>query len=159
MTTMTTRPATALVAVPGLDRTPWLNLALNAALGVAWWVALFIPKGSQEFLVSGSMAEMGWGLARVVGIVTMACALFRSAYRRWPRLSPLAAPAYLWGGGAAFLATEVGRTGLPFDAGLALVVVGPLIFMVTACYVVLPMTVLTAAALVKLERRQSTRPF
>lgn len=31
--------------------------------------------------------------------------------------------------------------------------------MVTACFIALPMTVLTAAALVKLERRQSTRPF
>jgi len=156
---MTTLPATTLVAVPGGDQKPWLSLALNAGLGVAWWVTLFIPEGSREFLVAGSVAEMAWAFARVVGIVALACALFRYAYRHWPRLSPLAAPAYLWGGSAVFLATEAVRAAMPLDGAMALVVVGPLIFMVTACFVVLPMTVLTAAALIKLERRQSTQPF
>lgn len=156
---MTTPPATALIAVPGPDRKPWLDLALNAALGVAWWIALFIPEGSREILLEGSIPEMSWAFARVVGIVTVACALFRHAYRRWPRLAPLAAPAYLWGGCAAYLATELWRATEDFGGGVVAVVLGPLVFMVLACFVVLPMTVLTAVLLVKLERGQSTLPF
>lgn len=136
----------------------WLGLGTSVALGVAWWILLLLPEASRPFLLDVSALEMVWAFVRVVGIVTVACTFFRYAYRRRPMLSPLTALACLWGGSIAFLLMDAAHPASPDDLGIILVA-APFLFVAFAWFVALPMTVLTAVALARLERQQSTAPF
>lgn len=155
---MANPPATTLNAPSEApNRNSWLDRTLGPALGVAWWGALLIPEATQPFLLEGSPPAMAWAFVRVVGIVTVACAFFRYAYRRRPKLSPLTALACLWGGSIAFLLSDVAHAGNCAGDGMALLA-APLLFIIFSKFVALPMTALTAVALARAERRAKTPP-
>jgi hypothetical protein len=144
-------------AAPQLAR--WLDRALDVALGIIWWGVLLIPEYSRPYLLNQALPGKALAGLRVVGIVSVACLLFRLAHGRRPRLSALTALLCLWGGAAAFLLT--GPWDLTPNELVHACVRYPLLFIASAWYVVLPMTALTAVVLARAERarrRGSTSP-
>lgn len=126
-------------------------LFVSVALGFAWWIALLVPGGTRSFLVTPStelvdapqtydLASVVWGLLRVITVVSAACYTFRWWRRRVEesllRLA-LAALGCLWAGCCLFL-LSTGKADAP------MLIIGPLVFIIFASYVALPMTLATA---------------
>jgi hypothetical protein len=132
----------------------WL---VSVSLGLAWWLALLVPEASRQLLLAGDLsggledARYGmsplavvWGLVRVVGIVTGACALYRQVARSRPKLRwPCAALCVWLGSGLFALSIGVSRADdVPF-----LLFFAPVFFITLAWFIVLPMLVVSVLAL------------
>jgi hypothetical protein len=157
-------------APPRVDRElgvvvkPSFRYAMGSlVIAVAWWAALLVPDVSRDFLI-GSDTQLFFldasqssqpvlkliAFVRVVVIVWTACLSFRRLRRAWPKLTWLTAASLLYAGSALFVLTAMPRFEL--EQVVTLAVIGPPMFVVFAWYVVLPMTVLTALALARLDR-------
>lgn len=120
---------------------------LSGALGVAWWVLLLLLPMSRDYLVTGSVAGVGWGFARVLAIVMLFSRYFWVASRvvpwsRWPN-----AMLCLWFGCALFAMTAEPKE----ELGLAFIL-APMMFIGNYWYVLLPGTVLTAVVIARVYR-------
>jgi hypothetical protein len=121
--------------------------------GVGWWVLLLLVPDAQPLLLTGSTSGLAWGFARVVGIVMVACLWFRFMRRLVPWSTWMNAIACLWVGSGVFAATSAP------DMGIEGFLIGPLFFIASNGFVLLPATALTAWALVCADRSIEARPF
>lgn len=136
---------------------------LCATLGAAWWFALLIPELSRQELLggwssnapllnesqrpAGSLVDLLWGFSRVVAVVAVACVVFDRLRRRWPKRTWLLAAGCYWAGTTVYAATlfRLGWDKLP-----AYLLMGPFVYFAFAWYITVPVTALTALALIEL---------
>lgn len=117
---------------------------VSISTGVAWWGALMLSPPVRDVLLARYDT---WNDLRLIGIVAASCLLYREVRRRWPNWGWLGTPLYPCLGSAVFL-----------WEGLDGVWLAPMLMLVVAWHIVLPMTLITAITLSQVDRLLSRTP-